>query len=176
MIRNQLYTLVTLLLICSPALGVRHTAIRAPIPQRVARPFPTVHHSGVLAAKNRVLTRRYSTEHEGHTEAKRQEAWLRMKMDVAERVSALKTKGMEHRAKSTQHTHHARVYDTLAELEKEKFELFQITIEKLNEAAMHFEEPNIETEANLMKVLTETYEEFYEALPLEEKLNLENKF
>lgn len=127
--------------------------------------------------------RYYSTEHEEHTQTKRKETWARIKNCATERARELRAMGAKHReaelklrAQMAHHIRFLRIYETLAQLEIEKFRLFELTINKLNESAHSFEEPNLETEAKLLQLLHETYEEFYDALPEEDKLHLEDKF
>lgn len=127
--------------------------------------------------------RHYSTEHEEHTRAKRQETWARIKNCATERARELRAMGAKHReaelklrAQMAHRIRYVRIYETLAHLEIEKFRLFELTINKLNESAHYFEEPNFDTETKLLQLLHETYEEFYNALPEEDKLHLEDKF
>lgn len=143
--------------------------------RRQARATSLSYRITTFAAKKKATIRNYSAEHDENFEAKRQATWLRMQMDLTERVDELKAKGAKHRVQATQHTNYAKAYETLAELEKDKFKLFQITLEKLNEAARYGEEPNLEDETKLLQVLHETYAEFYDALPNEDK-QFDDKF
>lgn len=154
-------------------------AMRAPLrvracPQQVFR----MAHTAIAPRIRASMPRRHYSDDQ--TEAKRQEMWARIHADVAERINELKAQGAKHRAKAAQHTNYARAFETLAALEKDKLDVFALSIDKINAAAVAFEygevEPTLDNEANLIKVLTETYEEFYNALPEKDKFHLENKF
>lgn len=161
--------LIIFLFIPAQGMRIQHPGARLQIVKQAVKPLAIAHHSRTAAVINQKFIRSYSTEYETQAEAKRQETWLRMKRDVAERVNELKAKGAKHRAQVATHTRYARIYETLAELENDKFELFELTIDKLNESAKYFEEPSLEAETKLLQALHETYEEFYNALPPEEK-------
>lgn len=152
-----------LLIPISPAFGMRHI---------YARPHTAKQKVGIT--KNRPM-QRYSTNHheDNEYETKRQETWLRLKFDVAERICLMKEKAKKHHELAKQKPHHAyyaRACQTLAELEHAKFELFKHTIEKLGTSALYFEEPDMEAEFKLMAVLDETHAHFYNALPNDDKI------
>jgi hypothetical protein len=160
-------------------------AMRCPIRARPCqRPTsgPALRANAPLLSAN-LPHRNFSTAHEDHTQTKRQETWARIKNCATERARELRAMGAKHRdaelklrAQMAQHIRFLRIYETLAQLEVEKFRLFELTINRLNESAHYCEEPNLDTEAKLLQLLHETYEEFYNALPEEDKLHLEDKF
>lgn len=141
-------------------------------PARVRLPRAT--HQRIIRTP-RIATRHYSTKHDEHreAEAKRQEAWLRLKGNVAERIVSMKEQAQKHRdlaANNPKHADYAKTYERLAQLEIHKFELFEHTLNKIATAALYFEEPNMEDEVKLMELLHNTYAELHDTLPKDDKI------
>ncbi len=103
--------------------------------------------------------------------------WERIKQDVDQRAAALRAKAAQHqaqeamlRAQLAHHIRSARVYQTLADLEHEKFRLFALTLEKLHEASRYCQELDLSTETQLLETLEQTYCQLYDSLPEDEKI------
>jgi hypothetical protein len=172
-------------LISLPIVGMLRSQSHAPIAHQASpRPISSpVHHAVGRNPVRFYNTKKERDDHEAKSYAKRQETWARIKNCATERARELSAQGAKHRetelklrAQMAHHIRSVKIYETLAELEIEKFRLFELTINKLNESANSFEEPNFDTETKLLQLLHETYEEFYDGLPEEEKLHLEDKF
>lgn len=159
---KAILSIFTFFLATSTVFAMRHASLR-----------PHAPHQRAVIVKNRP-TRKFSTHYENNEyETKRQEAWLKLKFDVAERICLMKEKAQKHHDLAKQkpeHAYYARAYQTLAELERDKFELFRHNVEKLSTCALYFEEPDMEAEMQLMHVLHETYAHFYDALPKDNKM------
>lgn len=160
-------------IILSSTRGMRHTHV--PSRMRVV---------GRSQAYPHILIRKYarrapddSFHDEASIEAKRKQTWERIKREVDQRANEFRAKAAKHQAQETKlraqlahHTRYARIYHTLAELEQDKFRLFALSIEKLNESCKYYQEPDLETETMLLKALHETYNQLYDALPEDEKI------
>ncbi len=118
-----------------------------------------------------------SSHDHAQSETKRKQTWEHIKREVDERASQLRAQAAKHhaheaklRAQLAHHIRYARIYHTLAELEQDKFRLFALSIEKLNESCKYHQEPDLETETMLLQALHETYNQLYDALPEDEKI------
>jgi hypothetical protein len=156
-----LFYYIMLLTVTTQTLGMR-TACMRPHSAR-----QSIRMSAPRAAINRIPSRHYSSDTHSSNQ---QKAWAAMDADVSEKIKEWKTKAAKHHALSSQHIKHARACAALAELEREKLNLFKLAIEEINEATRYpVELPDFEKMTRHMELLTQSYEHFMTDLPEDEK-------
>lgn len=138
----------------------------------VVRPLPLILQAATHAPVIKVpIPKTVAWSYSGNrANAEHTDAWLKIKADVDQRVKELKARAKKHHGLANRHTHYARNYEQLADLEKTKYELFKSYLEKLATAALYFEEPDVQTEAQILETLYETSAQLHSELPKDDKI------